>query len=94
VVSTYSFASCGWQFVQALPLIVWPQAINGLLTIDSETVAAHPATSVENYFARSLGFALVALGLVTVVLTGSLPLNSLVEGEHPLSLSTESSRCL
>lgn len=37
---------------------------------------AHPSNDVENYFARSLGFALIALGLVTVVLTGSVPLDS------------------
>lgn len=76
-VSAYSFASLSWHLIQGLPLILWPQAINGLLTIDGETM--HPSNSVENYFARSLGLTLVALGMVTVVLTGSLPLNSLVE---------------
>ncbi|ORY57539.1 uncharacterized protein BCR38DRAFT_449361 [Pseudomassariella vexata] len=77
VVSSYSFASCGWHLVQAIPLIIWPQAINGLLTIDGQGM--RPPNDIENYFARSLGFAQIALGLVTVVLTGSLPLNSLVE---------------
>jgi hypothetical protein len=31
---------------------------------------------LETYFARSLGFALLALGLTTVVLSGALPLTS------------------
>ncbi|KAI4596191.1 hypothetical protein KJ359_005698 [Pestalotiopsis sp. 9143b] len=76
-VSAYSFSSMFWLSVQAVPLIVWPQAINGLLTIDRGIM--EPASGVENYFARSLGFALLALGAVTVVLSGALPLNSMVE---------------
>lgn len=80
-VSAYSFSSMFWHSVQAIPLIVWPQAINGLLTIDRGIM--EPASGVENYFARSLGFALLALGAVTVVLSGALPLNSMVESEFP-----------
>jgi hypothetical protein len=78
-VASYSFATCGWHLLQALPLIVWPQAINGLLTMDSEV--PHSSTAVEVYFARSLGFALAGLGLVTVVLSGSLPLGSMADCE-------------
>ena len=80
--SSYSFASLGWHLTQALPLIVWPQAINGLLTIDS-SAAMHPANAIENYFARSLGFALLALGACTVVLSGALPMTSLIDGNAP-----------
>lgn len=76
-IAAYSFASCGWQLVQAVPLIVWPQAINSLLTVDE---AVH-TTVVTAYFARTLGFSLLALGLVTVVLTGALPVDSMVESE-------------
>lgn len=79
-VSSYSFASLAWHSIQGLPLIIWPQAINGLLTMDNQT-GMQPSSGVENYFARSLGFALLALGLVTVVLTGALPLNSMVESK-------------
>ncbi|ETS86710.1 hypothetical protein PFICI_00538 [Pestalotiopsis fici W106-1] len=82
-VSAYSFSSLLWLSTQAIPLIVWPQAINGLLTIDKGIM--EPASGVENYFARSLGFALLALGAVTVVLSGALPLNSMVESKKPLS---------
>lgn len=77
-VSTYSFSSLLWHVVQGIPLVVWPQAINGLLTIDGST-GMQPSSGIENYFARSLGLTLLALGAVTVVLTGALPLNSIVE---------------
>ncbi|KAK6064112.1 hypothetical protein SCUP515_11965 [Seiridium cupressi] len=76
-VSVYSFSSLLWHSVQGIPLVIWPQAINGLLTMDSQTM--QPSSGVENYFARSLGFALLALGAVTMVLTGALPLTSMVE---------------
>ncbi|KAI1855480.1 hypothetical protein JX266_000345 [Neoarthrinium moseri] len=79
VVSSYSFASLLWHAVQGVPLVVWPQAINGLLTIDDNAGTMRPSSEVENYFARSLGCALLALGAVTVLLTGALPLNSMVE---------------
>ncbi|RYP70257.1 hypothetical protein DL771_005560 [Monosporascus sp. 5C6A] len=71
--------------MDALPLIIWPQAINGLLTLDSATAAINPSNALATYYARSLGFAQITLGLVTVVLTGSLPLTSLVEtpGDQP-----------
>ena len=53
--------------------------------LDSGGVPAHtPDAAVTTYFARSLGLAQLALGLVTVVLTGSLPLTSAVESMlHP-----------
>jgi hypothetical protein len=78
-VSAYSFSSLAWHALQGVPLAFWPQAINGLLTIDKGNMA--PSSGVENYFARSLGFALLALGTVTVVLTGALPLNSMVDSK-------------
>ncbi|KAK6821950.1 hypothetical protein PG989_015195 [Apiospora arundinis] len=79
IVSSYSLATLGWHAVQAVPLIVWPQVIIGLLNIDAPTPAGLQATGVELYFARSLGFALLTLGMVTVVLTGALPMTSMVE---------------
>jgi hypothetical protein len=42
----------------------------------------HVAGQVETYLARSLGFTLLALGLVTVVLTGSLPVGSIADREY------------
>lgn len=82
-VSSYSYASLAWHTLQGVPLVIWPQAINGLLTMDNKT-GMMPSSGVDNYFARSLGIALLALGSVTVVLTGALPLNSLVESKSPI----------
>ncbi|KAI0004667.1 hypothetical protein F4779DRAFT_599586 [Xylariaceae sp. FL0662B] len=80
-ISSYSFASCTWHLLQAAPLVLWPQAINGLLTMDAEAQPHGSSSAVSNYFARSLGLALATLGLLTVVLTGSLPLTSMVEND-------------
>lgn len=43
------------------------------------------ATALEEYFARSLGFALLSIGLMVVLLSGAVPLVSRVDGKtsHP-----------
>ncbi|ROT37438.1 hypothetical protein SODALDRAFT_351723 [Sodiomyces alkalinus F11] len=68
-ISTYCFGNLSWLSLQALPLILWPGFISSLLRDEYSS-----ASSLENYFARSLGFAILALGLVVVILSGSLPL--------------------
>ncbi|KAF7546687.1 hypothetical protein G7046_g9231 [Stylonectria norvegica] len=70
-IASYSFGNLAWLSTQALPLIVWPSFICSLLRTDYET-----ASSLETYFARSLGFALLSLGLVVIVLSGVIPLAS------------------
>ncbi|KAJ0379711.1 hypothetical protein COL26b_001861 [Colletotrichum chrysophilum] len=62
-VSSYSFGNLGWLSMQAIPLIFWPRFIGNLLPL-------------EDYFARSLGFALLTLGLLVVCLSGAVPLTS------------------
>lgn len=57
-----------------------PQAIIGFLTL-GEYSPAPGGGDIEHYLARSLGFALLALGLVTVVLTGSLPVGSVIDSK-------------
>ncbi|KAK8131263.1 hypothetical protein PG984_007701 [Apiospora sp. TS-2023a] len=79
IVTAYSLATLGWHMLQAMPLILWPQVIIGLLNIDAPTPAGLSATGVELYFARCLGFTQLTLGMVTVVLTGALPMTSMVE---------------
>ncbi|KAI1820386.1 hypothetical protein F4861DRAFT_542968 [Xylaria intraflava] len=77
-VSAYSFASCAWNALQAISLLLGPQLITALLTPNSYSPQG-PSTAtreVEDYLAQSLGLAQLALGLVTVVLTGSVPLGS------------------
>ncbi|KAI0427283.1 hypothetical protein F5Y09DRAFT_316693 [Xylaria sp. FL1042] len=81
-ISAYSFASCGWNALQAVSLIIGPQAIVTLLTQDEYPQAAAPSVAVSDashYLARSLGLALLALGLVTVVLSGSIPISSAID---------------
>lgn len=44
------------------------------------------ATTLEVYFSRTLGMTLLTLGILTVLLTGSVPLSSsLAEGTLPPS---------
>ncbi|GAB1310520.1 hypothetical protein MFIFM68171_00730 [Madurella fahalii] len=79
-VSTYSFASLAWLAAQALPLIIWPSLVSTLLRVDSpESQYGAAAAPLEQYFARSLGFSQLTLGLLLLILSGALPLNSMVE---------------
>ncbi|KAK4132414.1 hypothetical protein BT67DRAFT_463801 [Trichocladium antarcticum] len=78
-VSTYSTASLAWLSTQALPLIIWPSLISTLLRADGPTRYAATDPSLEQYFARSLGLAQLALGLLLLVLSGALPLNAIAD---------------
>ncbi|KAL2180481.1 uncharacterized protein P884DRAFT_327416 [Thermothelomyces heterothallicus CBS 202.75] len=78
-VSTYSAASLAWLAIQATTLIVWPSLISTLLQADGPAQGtpygvANP--SLEQYFARSLGLAQLALASLLLVLSGALPLDS------------------
>ncbi|KAH6853883.1 hypothetical protein B0I37DRAFT_349281 [Chaetomium sp. MPI-CAGE-AT-0009] len=78
-VSTYSFASLAWLGIQAVPLIIWPSLISTLLQVDGPPQGAQYGaaySSLEQYFARSLGLAQLALGSLLLVLSGALPLDS------------------
>ncbi|RSL51226.1 hypothetical protein CEP54_011552 [Fusarium duplospermum] len=70
-IATYSFGNLAWLSTQAFPLILWPSFVGSIL----RSGGGDP-TLLETYFARSLGFALLALGLIVVVLSGALPLDS------------------
>ncbi|KXJ91745.1 hypothetical protein Micbo1qcDRAFT_57577 [Microdochium bolleyi] len=95
VLASYSAASAVWQLTQAVPLIVWPQAIIGLLNVNTAYAGAGAAVTagIDIYFARSLGLTLAALGLVSLVLSGSLPLGSSVDAA-PDALAPYSSAVL
>ncbi|AEO53605.1 hypothetical protein MYCTH_2087774 [Thermothelomyces thermophilus ATCC 42464] len=80
-VSTYSAASLAWLAIQATTLIVWPSLISTLLRADGPAQGApygvaNSNASLEQYFARSLGLAQLALGSLLLVLSGALPLDS------------------
>jgi len=67
----YSYGTAAWLATQAAPLIASPTMIVALLSPE-----VREATTLEVYFSRSLGFTLIALGMLTVLLTGSVPLSS------------------
>ncbi|KAK1768363.1 hypothetical protein QBC33DRAFT_373812 [Phialemonium atrogriseum] len=73
-ISLYSFSSFGWLALQSIPLALWPTFVISLLTPDFRH-----ASAVDQHLARSLGFSQLTIGVLLVVLTGSLPLTSLVE---------------
>lgn len=97
-IASYTYGNFLWLSTQALPLIVWPSFVGSLLRPDNETctskallqllaiVSANNSRALETYFARSLGLALLALGLTVVVLSGVLPLDSASQGNKHLSL--------
>ncbi|EGU80641.1 hypothetical protein FOQG_09633 [Fusarium oxysporum f. sp. raphani 54005] len=87
-IASYTYGNFLWLSTQALPLIVWPSFVGSLLRPGNETstswallqllaiVSANNSLALETYFGRSLGLALLALGLTVVVLSGVLPLDS------------------
>ncbi|KAL2168293.1 hypothetical protein VTG60DRAFT_212 [Thermothelomyces hinnuleus] len=89
-VSTYSAASLAWLAIQATPLIVWPSLISTLLQADGPAQGAPYGAanaSLEQYFARSLGLAQLALGSLLLVLSGALPLDSPANRLFPTPLT-------
>lgn len=67
----YTYGTAGWLALQAAPLMTSPTMIVALLSPE-----VREATTLEVYFSRTLGFTLITLGLLTVLLTGSVPLSS------------------
>ncbi|KAJ5088436.1 hypothetical protein N7456_012052 [Penicillium angulare] len=62
-----------WLSLQSLPLVAGPGMIVAMLLDETR-----PASSIEVYFARCLGFGLLTIALLTVMLTGSIPLTATV----------------
>ncbi|RAL65094.1 hypothetical protein DID88_001201 [Monilinia fructigena] len=67
----YTYGTAGWLALQAAPLVISPTII---ITILSPEV--REATPLEEYFSKSLGMTLLTLGIMVVLLTGSVPLTS------------------
>ncbi|KAK4150742.1 hypothetical protein C8A00DRAFT_36639 [Chaetomidium leptoderma] len=81
-VSTYSVASLAWLAAQAVPLIIWPSLVSTLLRVDGLPQGPEYSVanaSLEQYFARSLGLAQLAIGGLLLVMSGALPLDSISE---------------
>ncbi|KAI9819011.1 MAG: hypothetical protein M1826_001226 [Phylliscum demangeonii] len=67
----YSYGTAAWLALQAAPLALSPTM---MVTMLSPQV--REPSPLEEYFSRSLSMALLALGILTVILTGSVPLTS------------------
>ncbi|KAL4779735.1 hypothetical protein BJX76DRAFT_339955 [Aspergillus varians] len=67
----YTYSTAGWLGLQSAALISVPQGISAMLLDETR-----PATPIEIYFARCLGFSLVTIAILTIMLTGSIPLTS------------------
>ncbi|KAL2354000.1 hypothetical protein BJ546DRAFT_979744 [Cryomyces antarcticus] len=68
---SYTFGTAGWMALQGLALIIAPTTIAAVLSSE-----ARLATQLEIYFSRSLGFSLLVIGVLSLLLTGSIPLSS------------------
>ncbi|KAK8250742.1 hypothetical protein HDK77DRAFT_439180 [Phyllosticta capitalensis] len=73
---SYTYGTAAWLGLQAAPLILSPTLIVALL---SPTV--RDPTPLEVYFSRSVGFALITLAILTLLLSGSVPLSSRLSEE-------------
>ncbi|KAI9836128.1 MAG: hypothetical protein M1837_003462 [Sclerophora amabilis] len=74
----YSYSSAAWLAIQAGPLIISPTMIIAMLSPE-----VRAATMVEVYLSRSLGFALLTIALLSIILTGSIPLTSSLSESSP-----------
>lgn len=77
----YSYATAGWMVLQAVPLITSPTMIMTLLSPE-----VREASPIEVYFSRQCGMASLVIGLLTVLLTGSVPLTSSFAGAASTNL--------
>ncbi|KAJ5679465.1 hypothetical protein N7462_007709 [Penicillium macrosclerotiorum] len=78
VFQTYTYSTAGWLSLQSLPLILSPGVIVAMLLDETR-----PASPIEVYLSRCLGFALLTIAVLTVILTGSIPLTSSIS--EPIS---------
>lgn len=82
----YTYGTAGWMALQAAPLMISPTMIVTMLAPE-----VREASILEEYFSRSLGMALVALGVLTILLTGSVPLTSSFSDTTSAGVTTEAS---
>jgi len=80
----YNYGTAAWLSLQAVPLIVSPTIIITLLSPE-----VREPTSLEEYFSRSLGIALLIIGIMTILLTGSVPLTSSFSDTTSAAVTTE-----
>ncbi|OQE08828.1 hypothetical protein PENVUL_c008G08765 [Penicillium vulpinum] len=71
VFRAYTYSTAAWLALQSLPLITGPSMIVTMLLDETR-----PASPMELYFARCLGFSFLTIAVLTMMLTGSIPLTS------------------
>ncbi|RKF61748.1 hypothetical protein OnM2_039027 [Erysiphe neolycopersici] len=67
----YTYGSSLWITIQALSLIISPK-----LTIALISTGFRQPSEVEEHLSTSLGIALLTISILTILLTGSIPLTS------------------
>ncbi|MCJ1252468.1 hypothetical protein MMC24_000274 [Lignoscripta atroalba] len=81
---SYTYSTAAWLGIQALPLLISPKLIVTMLAEETRK-----PTALEVYFCRSLGITLITLGILTVLLTGSVPLTSTFAESSSAAVSTD-----
>ncbi|MCJ1296506.1 hypothetical protein MMC34_008072 [Xylographa carneopallida] len=71
VLDAYVYSTGSWMVFQALGLLISPKLSIAVLSPESRG-----PTTVEEYLARALGFSFLTLTVLTVLLTGTVPLRS------------------
>ncbi|KAI9370827.1 hypothetical protein BJX61DRAFT_65712 [Aspergillus egyptiacus] len=67
----YTYSASAWLALQSAALMSIPQGISAMLLDETR-----PATPIEVYFARCLGFSLLTMAILVALLSGSIPLTS------------------
>ncbi|RAH47458.1 uncharacterized protein BO66DRAFT_434095 [Aspergillus aculeatinus CBS 121060] len=67
----YTYSTAGWLGLQSLALIAVPEMMTTMLLTETRD-----PSSLETYFSRCLGFSLLLIAVLTVMLTGSVPLTT------------------
>ncbi|OQE20733.1 hypothetical protein PENFLA_c016G07538 [Penicillium flavigenum] len=71
VFRAYTYSTAAWLSLQSLPLITGPSMMVTMLLDETR-----PVSPMEIYFARCLGFSFLTIAVLTVMLTGSIPLTA------------------
>ncbi|KAI9791777.1 MAG: hypothetical protein M1833_001336 [Piccolia ochrophora] len=82
----YTYGSAAWHFLQAVPLIISPTVVATMLSPE-----VREPSPLEEYLSRSLGITMITLGLMTVLLTGSVPLTSSFTDSADAGTTTDAS---
>ncbi|QSZ28992.1 hypothetical protein DSL72_003501 [Monilinia vaccinii-corymbosi] len=82
----YTYGTAGWLALQGAPLIISPTVIITMLSPE-----VRGATPLEEYLSRSLGMTLLTLGIMVVLLTGSVPLTSSISDTTTAAVTSSDS---